>query len=91
MTDTRLLLPEVLDSRAAHDLAVQLLEVEGRSVALDASAVRRVGGLCLQVLLAACQGRKNTATLITICDPSAAFREGVMLLGGGTLLESGNP
>ncbi|RZJ31130.1 MAG: STAS domain-containing protein [Brevundimonas sp.] len=46
-------LPSVLDIRAAGPLQAELLGLRGQPVTLDASAVERLGGLCLQVLLSA--------------------------------------
>ena len=46
MTET-LILSDVLDLNAA------LLALRGHPVVLDASAVQRLGGLCLQILLSA--------------------------------------
>ena len=46
-------LPAVLDIRAAGPLKAELLALRGQPVTLDASAVQRLGGLCLQVLLSA--------------------------------------
>lgn len=48
-----LILPEVLDLKAAEPLKAELLALRGRALTLDASAVQRLGGLCLQVLLSA--------------------------------------
>jgi len=48
-----LVLPAVLDIRAAGRLQAELLGLRGRPLTLDASAVERLGGLCLQVLLSA--------------------------------------
>jgi len=46
-------LPAVLDIQAAEPLRTQLLALRGQSVIVDGSAVERLGGLCLQVLIAA--------------------------------------
>lgn len=47
------ILPAVLDLKAAAPLQAELLAVRGGPVGIDASAVERLGGLCLQVLLSA--------------------------------------
>jgi len=52
MTNT-LRLDRVLDLKAAQPLKAALAEHRGASVRLDASDVERLGGLCLQVLIAA--------------------------------------
>jgi len=46
-------LPAVLDIRAAAPLKAEILGLRGQPLTLDASAVERLGGLCLQVLLSA--------------------------------------
>ncbi len=46
-------LPAVLDIRAAAPLQAEILGLRGQPLTLDASAVERLGGLCLQVLLSA--------------------------------------
>ena len=68
-------LPAVLDIRAADPLKADLLAVRGQALTLDASAVERLGGLCLQVLLSA---RKTWATDghdLTVAPASDAFSE----------------
>lgn len=52
MTET-LILSDVLDLNAAEPLKAELLALRGHPVVLDASAVQRLGGLCLQILLSA--------------------------------------
>lgn len=75
------LLPEALDVRAAAPLAAELLERRGRDVDVDASNVRRLGGQCLQVLLAAhaCWGAEDLR--FRVVSPSTDFTEGLALLG----------
>jgi anti-anti-sigma regulatory factor len=48
-----LILADCLDLTAAAPLKAQLLAARGTPLSLDASAVRRIGAQCLQVLLAA--------------------------------------
>lgn len=48
-----LALPASLDIQQAAPLQAQLLGLRGQAVTLDGSAVERLGGLCLQVLLSA--------------------------------------
>mgnify|MGYP002781227258 CR=1 FL=1 len=52
MTAT-LTLPAVLDLQQAGPLRDQLLALRGQSVTIDGSAVERLGGLCLQILISA--------------------------------------
>ena len=68
-----LALPAVLDLRAAEPLKAQLLAVRGQETALDASAVERLGGLCLQVLLSALQTWRADGQALTFVNVSEAF------------------
>ncbi|WP_426024383.1 STAS domain-containing protein [Brevundimonas sp. PWP3-1b1] len=52
MSET-LILAEVLDLNAAEPLKAELLALRGHDLTLDASAVERLGGLCLQILMSA--------------------------------------
>ncbi|MHB1304126.1 MAG: STAS domain-containing protein [Acidiphilium sp.] len=51
--DAAFVLPAVLDLKAASPLAASLLARRGADIEIDGSAVERLGGQCLQVLLAA--------------------------------------
>ena len=66
-------LPAVLDLRAADPLKAQLLAVRGQETALDASAVERLGGLCLQVLLSALATWRADGQSLTFINVSEAF------------------
>jgi chemotaxis protein CheX len=46
-------LPAILDSQAAPSLLATILPFRGSDLTIDASEVRRLGGQCLQILLAA--------------------------------------
>lgn len=48
-----MILPEVMTSRYAPDLVTDLKALRGRPITLDASSVRQIGTLCLQVLISA--------------------------------------
>ena len=74
-------LPEVLDVRAAAPLAAEFLARRGRDVDVDASSVRKLGGQCLQVLLAAHACWADERTVFRIVAPSSAFTGGLTLLG----------
>ena len=78
---TAVLLPEVLDVRAAAPLAGELMDRRGRDLELDASNVRRLGGQCLQVLLAAESCWKAEGLGFRVLSPSSDFNEGLALLG----------
>jgi chemotaxis protein CheX len=78
---TALQLPEVLDLKAAAPLLGDLLCARGRDVSLDASQVRRLGGQCLQVILAAIQTWRIDGVGLRIVNPSAEFLEFLELFG----------
>jgi chemotaxis protein CheX len=66
-------LPAVLDLRAAEPLKTQLLAVRGQEATLDASAVERLGGLCLQVLLSALATWRADGQALTFINVSEAL------------------
>ena len=68
-----LCLDPVLDLKAAQPLKAALTEHRGVSVQLDASNVERLGGLCLQVLVAARRAWSEEGHDLTIEPRSAAF------------------
>lgn len=76
-----LMLPHVLDLGAATQLTQRILGFQGRALTLDASAVERVGGLCLQVLLSARLSWAVDRLPLTIMNPSQAFVDGLELFG----------
>jgi chemotaxis protein CheX len=74
-------LSPILDIKAAAPLHAELLARRGKAVALDASNVQRLGGQCLQVLIAAFAAWRADRKALTISSPSDAFRESLALLG----------
>ncbi len=76
-----LVLPEVMDLRAAGQLTQRILGFQGRALTLDASAVERIGGLCLQVLLSARLSWAVDRLPLTVMNPSQAFVDGLELFG----------
>lgn len=68
-----LCLEPVLDLKAAQPLKVALSEHRGGPVQVDASSVERLGGLCLQVLIAARRAWTEEGHDMTIEPRSAAF------------------
>ncbi len=74
-------LPARLDLNAAAPLAEQLRGLRGRAVAVDASKVERLGGLCLQVLLSARAAWAADHTAFEVANPSAAFQADLALFG----------
>lgn len=77
----KLLLPEVLDLTAAAPLAQSFLSHRGSELFVDASAVRRIGAQCLQVLLAAAATWKADGMRLALEKPTEEFLEGSRLLG----------
>lgn len=88
MAATVLPLPAQLGLTAAAPLASALLAERGRPLALDASAVERLGGLCLQVLLSARLTWITDDQPLTLAAASPAFREAWSLFGAPTLPET---
>ena len=70
-----LALPAVLDIQAAEALRVQLLGARGRPLTLDGSAVERLGGLCLQVLLSAQRTWAADGHALVVETASEAFTD----------------
>lgn len=77
----RLQLPEVLDLTAAAPLAQSLLSRRGSDLTIDASAVRRVGAQCFQVLVAAEATWKADGVRLSLEKPTEEFLKGAELLG----------
>lgn len=71
----------VLDLAAAAPLAEALRAARGRPVLLDASAVQRLGGQCLQVLLSAAATWATDGAAFAISAPSENFAADLGLLG----------
>ena len=86
---TPLPLADCLDMTAAGQLAHELTARRGQAVALDAGAVRRVGGQCLQVLLAAEAAWAADGQAFEIINPSPEFADGLALMGAGYLASGG--
>lgn len=74
-------LPQNLDLSAAGPLWSDLCAARGQPVELDASSVERIGGLCLQVLLAAQAQWRADGIAFAVTNYSAAFADGVQLMG----------
>ena len=75
MTAAVVTLPAVLDIQQAGPLRDQLLGLKGQAVSLDASGVERLGGLCLQVLLAARLSWARDGHDLSVTPASDAFVE----------------
>jgi len=66
-------LPAVLDLQQVGPLRDQLLALRGQSVIVDGSAVERLGGLCLQVLISAQQTWARDGLSLVIDEVSESF------------------
>ncbi|ANP45680.1 STAS domain-containing protein [Candidatus Viadribacter manganicus] len=82
----RVELGPVLDLRAAAPLYAELASFKGQELVIDASCVERMGGLCVQILLAAQQSWKRDGLAWSVVDPSAAFSESATLMACSELL-----
>ncbi len=83
-------LPQVLDLAAATTLRTQLMERRGQKLALDGGEVERLGGLCLQVLIAARNQWRVDGVDFHIVNPSSAFADGARLLGADDIASLGD-
>ncbi len=84
MPDAQLTLDTNLDTLAAAPLRDALLERRGHDLLLDGSGVERIGGLCLQVLLAARDTwRADGRTLSVLPSEELTRQLGVLGLPGG--------
>ncbi len=83
--DQPIALAETLDLLAAAPLAAALLAKRGQDVVLDGSAVRRLGGQCLQVLLAARTSWLADGRSFRITVASAELANGLAQFGAADL------
>jgi chemotaxis protein CheX len=87
-------LAPILDLNAAGPLAEALTERRGQALVLDGSAVQRLGGPCLQVLLSAKATWDADGQSLTLAAPSPEFTAALALMGadqsfaGNTTLET---
>jgi chemotaxis protein CheX len=80
--DTKsLVLPSILDLKAATPLVETLLPLRGSDLLLDASNVERLGGQCLQVLVSAVATWQADGFPLEFAKPSDVFIEGLAVLG----------
>lgn len=76
-----LILPAILDVRAAESLKSELMAVRGQPVTIDASAVDRLGGLGLQVLMSAAKTWRADDQVLTFINVSEAMSEQWLAFG----------
>jgi chemotaxis protein CheX len=87
MTTATINLPAVLDLKAAGPLKTQIETHMGSPLDIDVSGVERMGGLCLQVLLAAAETWRAQDLPFRLINPGDSARNDVRLLGAGHLLQ----
>lgn len=74
-------LDNVLDLNAASSLHSQLMAERGSDLAIDGSAVERVGALCIQVLMSAAKTWEEEKHSLTFSQMSDAFMKTMQLAG----------
>ena len=80
-TPAQVILPAVLDLQQAEPLRAELLGLRGQPVTIDGSAVERLGGLCLQVLLSAQRSWASDGQMLSIAPMSEAFADQWKMFG----------
>jgi len=81
-----LLLPAILDLKAAAPLAAAFLARRGTDIVVDAAAVQRLGGQCLTVLLSAQASWTEDSRTLTFENPSPEFCTAIELFGASPAL-----
>ncbi|HLH12238.1 MAG TPA: STAS domain-containing protein [Methylovirgula sp.] len=76
-----LVLPEILDIKAAISLAENILALRGAEIVIDASQVERLGGQSLQILLSALATWHADGMTLDFVRPSTPFLESLALFG----------
>lgn len=74
-------LDNVLDLNAAGGLHANLMALRGSDLVIDASAVERVGALCLQVLMSAAKTWEEEKLSLTFSKMSDALTKTMQLTG----------
>ena len=79
-------LPANLDLKAAAALLAGFLERRGTDIVIDAGAVQRLGGQCLQILLVAQAGWAADKRELRFENASPEFRAAAELFGAADIL-----
>jgi chemotaxis protein CheX len=87
MTAAYLALPPVIDTATIGALRAELLERRGADLSVDAASVQRIGGLGLQVLLAASRQWTGDGYSLKFVNTAGPFNEMLRLTGAATLPE----
>ena len=80
-TTNELSLDKVLDLNAAGSLHSKLMALRGSNLVIDASAVERVGALCIQVLMSARKTWEEEKLNLTFSRMSDALMKTMQLSG----------
>jgi anti-anti-sigma regulatory factor len=80
-------LPAAINTANVVELRNALAERRGAPLGIDASAVERIGGLGLQLLLSASRTWSGDGQVFSILNPSQAFTEMLRLTGAANLPE----
>jgi chemotaxis protein CheX len=81
-----IVLTSTLDLKAAQPLKAEIQSHAGGELELDASKVERLGGLCLQVIVAAAAAWAAANQTFRLINVGEAFRKDARLLGATGLL-----
>jgi len=85
-------LPETMDRKAVLALQRTLLDQRGADAVLDASQVRRMGGLAIEMLIAARKQWQSDGKTLSIRDASDQFVTALEAVGASVeLLQTGGP
>ncbi|MDR6754848.1 chemotaxis protein CheX [Mycoplana sp. BE70] len=80
-TQKSLSLAPVLDLNEATALCDKLMALKGSDLAIDASAVERIGALCAQVLMAGAKTWEADSRAYTFTRASEPFLKTMQLIG----------
>lgn len=77
------ILPDVLDQRGAQNVSQQLIALVGQPLVIDASALRRLGAVGLEMLIATQRQWREDGANFHIQDWSPESLDMLMRLGSG--------
>ena len=80
-TENTIELVQTLDLTAAKPLKDALQAARGGAITINAAAVDRIGGQCLQVLLSAAKTWSTEGHGFEITEPSEKFTSGLEIFG----------
>lgn len=80
-SENSIALAEVLDLNEAVELHGKLMSMRGKDVVVDASAVKRAGAQCIQVIFAAAKSWEEDKKSFKLEKVSDAFKATMQLAG----------